>query len=231
MPQLLSPQELGVALFIILPALALAAIAHVWMIIQAFRAGVLWGLAVLFIPPVVLLFIPFQWKKARGPLALFMFACVVYAVGLVVAALPVSRDERVKMVDGEKHVTLTRAKADYVAVLKKHPDVVVLQMAECDVDDETLQVIGGLSKLRELDLNSNPITDDGLAHLAGLADLEILRLNQTKITDEGFEKHVATLPKLKEVNVRLTEVKSATARAWVKKGKEAGIERKQTSGK
>jgi Leucine-rich repeat (LRR) protein len=224
-------QELGVALWFFIPALALAAIAYLWLIVKAFGVHVGWGIAVLLFAPAALLFVAVNWKAGRAPAALFLFACVLFAGGFVAGQFVTTHDPRVKMVEGEKHITLTRAKADYADVLKKNPDVVVLQMAECDVNDETLAALAELSQLRELDLNNNPITDEGLAHLAKLPKLEILRLNFTQITDEGFKKHLFDVPQLKEINVRQTKVASSTARAWVKEGKKHNVERKQTSGK
>ena len=78
------------------------------------------------------------WDQAGAELAtlaLFVFSCVVFAAGVVVAQLLISKDPRVttEEVDGvkEKHITLTHsnAKKDEVErLLKWNPDVVVLQM-------------------------------------------------------------------------------------------------------
>ena len=223
--------ELGVALYFFIPAVLLGAAALLWLLVRAFKASVWWGLAVLLFAPAALVFIPLHWKASRAPLALLLFACVLGAGGLVAGQFIETRDPRVKLVDGEKHVTLTRAKGDYAALLKKNSDVVVLQMAEVDLDDETLGLLPHLEHLRELDLNHTAIGDDGLAVIAQLPRLEVVRLNFTSITDEGFKTHLFDLPKLKEINVRGTKVSSATARAWVKEGKKINVERKQTSGK
>jgi hypothetical protein len=231
-------QEFGVAIFIIVPALALAVIAYLWLLVQAFRAGIGWGLAVLFVPPAILLFVPMKWKMSRAPLALFLFACIVFTVGLVVGQRLISRSPRVTMetVDGveEKHITLTRAKVkkeELLLLLKYHSDVAVLQMNDGFATDETLALLEGLNELRELNLNDTEVSDDGLAHVAKLPKLKILKLNRTKVTDEGFTEHLAGLDHLEQVQLRGTEVKTSTLRKWKNKGKELNLDRQYTSGK
>ena len=92
------------------------------------------------------------------------------------------------------------------------PDVVVLQMANPDVTDETLELLRGLNQLRKLDLNNTQVTDAGLVVLAGLPRLERLRLGHTKITDEGFRTHLAGLASLQQIDVTGTAVKGKTKR-------------------
>src|SRR4051794_25322318 len=140
-------QELGVALWFFIPALILGVFAYLWLIVKAFGVHAGWGIAVLLFAPAALLFVPLNWKAGRAPAALFVFACVLFAGGFVAGQFIETRDPRVKMVDGEKHITLTHAKGDEAALLKKNQDVVVLQMAECDVNDETLAAVAGLSEL------------------------------------------------------------------------------------
>jgi hypothetical protein len=198
-------------LWVLVAAVVLAAIAWLWLVIRAFQTGVLWGILVLLLPPLALIFVPTHWKPSRGPTALFLFACVVAAAGLVLGQFSVSRDPRVKMVEGEKHITLTHAIVDDYSFIGKHPDVVVLQMANEDVTDETLKHLEGLKDLRELDLNNTQITDEGLAVLAKLPKLRSLRLANTKITADGFQKHLAQLPELVELD--LTGCKSISSKA------------------
>lgn len=217
-----------VLLFPLGSALALYSliVPFVWSTVLAFAACVL-----------SLIFVPTHWKVSRGPAGLFLLACVVAAAGLVLGQFSVSQDPRVTIeeVDGkkEKHITLTRAKGDepiaFEKLLKANADVVVLQMANEDVNDETLKLLEGLTELRELDLNDTRVTDEGLAILATLPKLEILRLNRTAITDEGFTQHLADKPTLRELHLRGTKVATETLRAW-KKANES-LDRKFTSGK
>jgi len=233
-------QEYGVTLFFFIPALVLAAIAILWLVVRAFDVRALWGLAVLLLPGAVLFFVPMHWKKARAPVLLLLLACLLGAGGLVAGQFIETRDPRVKMVENdqhvkEKHVTLARAKVaagEEAALLKKHADVVVLQMNDGFATDETLALLDGMNELRELNLNDDPgVTDAGLAHVAKLPKLEILKLNRTAVTDEGFTKYLADLPHLREVQLRGTEVKTSTLRKWKNKGKELNLERLYTSDK
>ena len=94
--------------------------------------------------------------------------------------------------DGELHVTLTgwdRHRPSTPAFCAG-PAVVVLQMANPDVTDDTLDYLSGMAQLRELDLNDTAVTDAGLAKLARLGTLQSLRLKDTAITDAGFRDTV-----------------------------------------
>ena len=102
----------------------------------------------------------------------------------------------------------------------RKPDTVVLQMANPDVTDETLQYLEGMSRLRELDLNDSQITDAGLPLLGRLPALQILRLRKTRITDQGFREHLAGKSTLLELDLRQTEVTSKTLRAWKAENKD-----------
>jgi hypothetical protein len=57
-----------------------------------------------------------------------------------------------KIVAGERHLTLTGWNQNDYAVIATRPDTIVLQMANADVTDQTLQFIKGMKNLRELDL-------------------------------------------------------------------------------
>jgi hypothetical protein len=211
--------------WLLLAAGVLGAVGSIWLIVQAFRAGVWWGLGVLVFPPTALVFVPMRWGFARGPVALMLVAGVAAAGGLVTAQVfQPSRDPRVKIVDGEQHVTLTRVVVDDYSFLANYPDVVVLQMANKDVTDVTLKHISGMTKLRELDLSDTKVTDEGLAELAKLPKLETLRLAGTAVTAEGFEKHLSGLPSLTQVDLSncpaISSLKKEEKAKW-RKAKEA----------
>jgi len=63
----------------------------VFFIIAAFRTGILWGLAVMFLPIVPLIFLIVHWHRAKGPffLQLWGIAFVLLAVFALSARLPV----------------------------------------------------------------------------------------------------------------------------------------------
>jgi hypothetical protein len=120
------------------------------------------------------------------------------------------------MVNGEPHITLTgwQPKDMDYSVLKGRPDTVVLQMANDDVTDRTLENLRGLKKLRVLDLANTQVTDEGLSVLKEFPNLEVLFLNRTKITDAGVRQNVFAIDSLKELNVRNTQVTKKTRDEW-----------------
>jgi len=68
--------------------------------------------------------------------------------------LPVDLGPRDTLVDGERHVTLDRlGPARTNGVLRGLPDIVVLQMANPDVTDDTLACWIGLDRCASSDLN------------------------------------------------------------------------------
>jgi hypothetical protein len=54
------------------------------------------------------------------------------------------------------------------------------------ITDATLKVVGGLHKLRVLNLSGTAISDAGLQELKGLKDLEFLDVSDTSVSDEGL---------------------------------------------
>jgi hypothetical protein len=205
--------------YVLATGAVLLLVAWVWLLIAAFRQHPLWGFGCLLLPPLFLFFAPVNWPRARRPVGLALLAAVVLAAPFAVNRLRqhfIDYGPREKMVDGELHITLTgwdRPPAEY-AGLRTRPTVVVLQMANPDVTDETLDVLTGMTELRELDLNDTRITDSGLAKLAELGTLRTLRLKNTPITDAGFRDHLLPLDGLKELDLRGTKVTGATAREW-----------------
>jgi hypothetical protein len=130
---------------------------------------------------------------------------------------------RERVVGGETHVTLTGLPDYDYATLSGKTDIQVLQMANANVTDHTLQHLQHMRVLKELDLNDTQITDVGLASLARLPALEKLRLRNTKITDAGFWQHLFDLERLDELDLTGTAVAGKTVRAWkaAKKGRKS----------
>jgi hypothetical protein len=95
-------------------------------------------------------------------------------------------------------------------------EAAVVQMANDDVADQTLEYLRGMDHLYSLDLNGTGITDQGLEILAGLPALRELRLARTRITDEGFKKFLADKESLLKLDLTGTAIKGKTKRDWKK---------------
>lgn len=201
----------------------LGLIGFLWLVVRAFRAHLVWGLVCLAFPPAAILFAVFHFRRAANPLMLLLVATLLMGGTLGLSYFltqHASLGPREKIVDGELHLTLTGWDRTDYELLRTKPDTIVLQMANPDVTDETLQCLQGMSRLRELDLNDSQITDAGLPLLSRLPALRILRLRKTRITDQAFREHLAGKKTLLELDLRETEVASKTLRAWKAENKE-----------
>src|SRR5262249_55609210 len=125
-------------LYMVLLGLCLAVIAWIWLVVAGFFVRVLWGLALLGFPPFLLFFSFVHWSRGKKPFFILLLAGAVASVPFGVNWYQqhyVSLGPREKIVDGERHITLTGwNEADY-SILRQKPDTVVLQMANSDVDD------------------------------------------------------------------------------------------------
>jgi hypothetical protein len=198
-----------------LVGISIVILAWLWLVTRAARMDWRWGLSSLVVPPVGLAFAGRHPRKGIIP-AFFVLT------GLFVAALPAiytrfipfDLGQREKQVNGQMHLTLTGWDRKSYSILAYKPEAVVLQMANPDVNDETLDYVKGMKDLQELDLNETGITDKGLAVLEGLPVLERLRVARTRITDQGFRDRLAGKESLMMLDVRGTEIKSETTKAW-----------------
>ena len=153
-----------------------------------------------------------------------IWPAVLVAVGIIGLTLPaaVTRFAPIDLgkhearVDGERHVTLTGWDQKDYSILARMPDVVVLQMANLDVTDQTLGYLAELKSLRELDVAGSQITDGGLAKLAGLTKLQKLIVSRTKVTDSGLGPLLEKLPELEQLDARETGVTPTVLRPWLK---------------
>jgi hypothetical protein len=205
--------------YLLVVSAVLLLVGWIWLLARAFHTRWYWGISCLLIPPVALLFVVKHFRKAAPALA-------VLGLGTIIALLPygynlyqrhhIDLGPREKQVDGELHITLTGWDQSDYSFLRQRPNLVVLQLANRDVDDHVLDNLRGMEQLRELDLNDTQITDEGLAVLTTLPKLEELRLARTKITDEGFQKHLAGKESLKKLDLTGTAVKGKTKRDWKK---------------
>jgi Leucine-rich repeat (LRR) protein len=157
------------------------------------------------------------WRKGLLPLALVGCGLIVTGFPLAYRAIaPVNLGPREKIVEGQRHITLTGwDRKDYGFLGSKH-DVIVLQMANPDVTDQTLEELRKMDHLEELDLSNTQVTDAGLKVLKDLPALRSLRLKNTKITDLGFRQFLVGKDSLMQLDLSGTAVSQETAQAWRK---------------
>jgi hypothetical protein len=230
------------AVYAVVAGALLLAVGSIWLLVRAFRTNVWWGLlALLFFPIGAIVFAVHNWKRARWPVILAVVGGLVLAAPFAVNYYQqryLDLGEREKIVDGELHLTLTRwDKKDY-SFLRLKPQTVVLQMANADVTDQTLEYVRGMKGLHVLDVSDSQVTDAGLDVLAELPNLQVLYLSRTqvtdaglaklkglpalrrlylagtKITEQGFKDHLATLPSLRFIDADQTAVPKSALRAW-----------------
>jgi hypothetical protein len=203
------------ALYITLAGLAVMSVGWVWMIVRAFRHRLGWGLAILALPPLAVLFGFRHWRKGLVPLTWIAVGSLIFGFPLAFSSLvPIDLGPRERIVDGQRHITLTGWDRKDYALLGSKSDVVVLQMANPDVTDQTLEKLKGMKGLKELDLNDTQVTDAGLKVLKELPALSSLRLKNTKITDHGFQEALAGKESLMQLDLTGTGVSRETVKAW-----------------
>jgi len=55
-------------------------IGGIGLLIAAFRTSILWGLTVLFVAPVAIIYTIFRWQDAKGPFKIQLFGFLIMAV-------------------------------------------------------------------------------------------------------------------------------------------------------
>ncbi|KAH7574347.1 hypothetical protein JRO89_XS03G0285000 [Xanthoceras sorbifolium] len=75
-----------------------------------------------------------------------------------------------------------------------------LNLDSCNIGDEGLANLRGLTLLKSLELSDTEVGSGGLCHLSGLTRLENLNLSFTSVTDSGLKK-LAGLTSLKSLNL------------------------------
>ena len=104
-------------------------------------------------------------------------------------------------------VDLNNAKItnDHLKLLEKFTELEWLDLRVTPISDEGIAHIGGLRKLKFLNVFRTNMSDAGLASLRGLTELETLLMGGTKVTDEGL-KNIEKFAKLKKLSIFRTAV-------------------------
>lgn len=66
------------------------------------------------------------------------------------------------------------------------PNLEELQLRGCAVDDDDLQIVSRLTRLRGIGLSNTGVTDEGLKYLANLPRLDIVETENTRISPAGL---------------------------------------------
>ncbi|MFN9717618.1 MAG: hypothetical protein ACK58L_02925 [Planctomycetota bacterium] len=208
-----------VGLWLVLIGSVLVLFGLLWLVRVAWKTHKVLGIVTLLTIPIGPLMLGLcKLRSARAPLS-------VVLVGLIVGAVPYwygglhdrlfGRSEQVRVIEGDVHLILTGADHDNYDQLKTATDVVVLEMANADVTDATLELLLPMTRLRELTLDDTQVTDTGLAVLRKLPALETLRLARTKVTKEGVEQFLSDPPpRLINLNVKGNSIPTAILRKW-----------------
>ncbi len=81
--------RLGVALVGL--GVLLSVVSNVWLIVAAFRAGIGWGLATLFLPLASLVFVIMRWTEAAKPFIVGLVGTLLIVGGTVASVLDLRR--------------------------------------------------------------------------------------------------------------------------------------------
>jgi hypothetical protein len=203
------------AFYMMAGGLAIATLAWICLLARAFRQHRQWGLGSLVFPPTGLAFASLYPRKGAAPLILCLAGLVVAtAPTLFTLFVPLDLGPVETTVDGQRHLTLTGWDRKDYSILRFVPDVVVLQMANPDVTDESLKSLQEMKSLQELDLSGTQVTDAGLKILAELPALAKLRVARTKITDQGFRDTLLTKDSLMQLDLSGTPVSREAVQTW-----------------
>lgn len=204
------------AFLLLVAGLSLLLLGFLALVVAAFRVRTLWGVGILVFPPLGLVFTLRYWSRSRMAAALFLVGLIVGGTPFVITRylFPIDLGPRERIVNGERHITLTGWDRHDYGFLSAKPDLVVLQMANRDVNDGTIRLLSNLAKLRDLDIEGTGITDRSLQILASLPALQTLRLKDTKITDSGFRDTIGASTTLRMIDLRGTAVTAETVQSW-----------------
>ncbi len=60
-------------------------IASIWLLIEAFGQGILWGLGIIFLPFVAFIFLIVHWDNAKRPFFLQLMSALPAILGVMLA--------------------------------------------------------------------------------------------------------------------------------------------------
>jgi hypothetical protein len=206
------------ALYFYIAGAAIVLLGLIWLLVVAFRVKFLWGLGLFLFPLLILVFVPKHFRVSWKPAAVIFLGCLMTATPFVTVRLfpeKIDLGERVKDVNGEIHITLTGWDRKDYSVLKQHSQAAVLQMANAEVTDATLEHLRGMENLYKLDLGNTQVTDAGMKVLKELPKLRELHLNGTKVTDAGM-KELSAITTLERLDLRGTAVTKEAVEEWRK---------------
>lgn len=172
----------------------------------------------------------------RMPARKLLVPLALCGVGLVVGAAPVAAQwawlavvglgPRERIVDGRRAITLTGWDRSDYAILRARPDVEILELANPDVTDATIEILRDLPRLRELTVNDSQLTDAGLETIRTFPALVTLRAARTKVTTDGVQSFLAEPPpQLEQIDVSGNGIAAAPLRAW-RNAAPPGVERR-----
>jgi hypothetical protein len=110
--------------------------------------------------------------------------------------------EHIAAIDGLRGLKFynTRVSAEALDLLSGKAELEILHLQFCDVDNDTMHVVGKFKELGSLAITQSRVTDDGLRPLAGLKKLEYLWLDLGHIKGDGLS-HLAGLSRLIRLSV------------------------------
>ncbi|MBL4847134.1 MAG: hypothetical protein JKY65_16560 [Planctomycetes bacterium] len=66
--------------------LVIAAIGGLWLYVEGFKESIVWGLLMLFVGPVSLVFVAMHWDKAGKPFLIHIGGIVLMVLGMMLGA-------------------------------------------------------------------------------------------------------------------------------------------------
>jgi len=60
-------------------------VGNIWFIVEGFKASILWGLGILFVPFVALFFLISHWREAKKPFLVEVVGIVLFVLSAVLA--------------------------------------------------------------------------------------------------------------------------------------------------
>lgn len=70
---------------IVIVGIIIGIIGGIWMLIEQFKTGILWGLGCLFLPFVSLIWLILHWEEGAKPFAITLAGAVLIVVGSMLA--------------------------------------------------------------------------------------------------------------------------------------------------